>query len=92
MCELLLSHHYLQFPSDTITQLADYIYRHYGAYPITCKDYETLYELMTHDKKNEAGHINFTLLQAIGQPVIDQHADKEEIFVAFDLYRDLFKL
>ena len=92
VCELLLSHHYLQFPSDLITGLAQYIYHHYGAFAITCKDYETLYELMTHDKKNEAGHINFTLLQAIGYPVIDQHADKEEIFVAFDLYRDLFKL
>lgn len=92
VCELLLSHHYLQFPSDTITGLADYIYRHYGAFAITCKDYETLYELMTHDKKNESGHINFTLLQAIGKPVIDQHTDKEQIFVAFDLYRDLFKL
>ena len=92
VCELLLSHHHLAFPSDTITQLADYIYRHYGAFPISCKDYETLYELMTHDKKNEAGYINFTLLQAIGKPVIDQHTDKEQIFVAFDLYRDLFKL
>ena len=92
VCELLLSHHYLQSPSDLITGLSQYIYRHYGAFAITCKDYETLYELMTHDKKNEAGHINFTLLQAIGHPVIDQHADKEEIFVAFGLYRDLFKL
>ena len=92
VCELLLSHHYLKFPSETITQLAAYIYRHYGAFPFTCKDYETLYELMTHDKKNEAGRINFTLLKAIGAPVIDQHVDKEQVFVAFDLYRDLFKL
>ena len=45
-----------------------------------------------NDKKNEAGYINFTLLQTIGKPVIDCHIDKEEIFVAFDLYRDLFKL
>ena len=92
ICELLLSHRYLKFPSETISELAAYIYRHYRAFPITCKDYETLYELMTHDKKNEAGYINFTLLQTIGKPVIDCHVDKEEIFVAFDLYRDLFKL
>mgnify|MGYP000755017704 FL=1 len=92
ICELLLSHRYLNFPSETISELAAYIYRHYRAFPITCKDYETLYELMTHDKKNEAGYINFTLLQTIGKPVIDCHVDKEEIFVAFDLYRDLFKL
>lgn len=92
ICELLLSHRYLKFPSETISELAAYIYRHYRAFPITCKDYETLHELMTHDKKNEAGYINFTLLQTIGKPVIDCHIDKEEIFVAFDLYRDLFKL
>ena len=30
--------------------------------PITCDDYPTLLELMTHDKKNVAGTINFTLL------------------------------
>ncbi len=92
VCELLLSHHYLQFPAETITELAAYIYRHYGAFPFTCKEYETLYELMTHDKKNEAGRINFTLLQAIGKPIINRHVDKEQVFVAFDLYRDLFKL
>lgn len=35
---------------------------HYGRMPITCDDYPTLLELMTHDKKNVAGTINFTLL------------------------------
>ncbi len=92
VCELLLSHHYLGFPSSDITRLAHYIYRHYGAFSITCKDYDALYELMTHDKKNEGDHLNFTLLRNIGTPVIDQHSDKNEIFIALDLYRDLFKL
>ncbi len=43
VCELLLSHHYLGFSSAIVTELADYIHRHYGAYPITCKDYDDLY-------------------------------------------------
>ncbi len=92
VCELLLSHHYLGFPSATITQLADYIYRHYGAYAITCKDYDELYEFMRHDKKNMGNTINFTLLRHVGEPVVNQQAEQSEIDIALDLYRDLFRL
>ena len=56
--------------------------------PIDCKDYPTLLELMTHDKKNVAGKINFTLLGNIGDIRIDQNATKEEIEEALDFYRD----
>ncbi len=92
VCELLLSHHYLGFPSATVTQLAGYIHRHYGAFPITCKDYDELYELMLHDKKNTGEGINCTLLRGVGEVVINQRVERDEIFVAFDLYRDLFRL
>ena len=34
ICELLLSHRYLKFPSETISELAAYIYRHYRAFPL----------------------------------------------------------
>ena len=43
---------------------------------------------MTHDKKNEAGIINFTLLEDIGQIRINQSATKEEIFEMLDFYRE----
>ena len=38
--------------------------RPYAAFD--CKAYERLYAFMTHDKKNTAGSINFTLLGDIG--------------------------
>ena len=44
--------------------------------------------MMTHDKKNTAGVINFTLLGDIGDIRIDQTATKEEIIEALDFYRD----
>ncbi len=92
VCELLLSHHYLNFPSATINQLADYIRYYYGAFAITCKDYEELYEFMRHDKKNTGEAINFTLLRRVGEPVINQQVEQSEIYIALDLYRDLFRL
>jgi 3-dehydroquinate synthase len=55
---------------------------------ITCDDYPTLLELMTHVKKNIAGIINFTLLGGVGDILIDQTATKEEIYEAFDFYRE----
>ena len=56
--------------------------------PVTCDDYPTLLELMTHDKKNVAGRINFTLLAGVGDLRLDQTATKEEIEEALDFYRE----
>jgi 3-dehydroquinate synthase len=43
---------------------------------------------MTHDKKNNAGTINFTLMGEIGDIRINQSATKEEIFEMLDFYRE----
>ena len=43
---------------------------------------------MTHDKKNTAGIINFTLLREIGDIALNQTADKDTIFEALDFYRE----
>ena len=47
-----------------------------------------LLELMTHDKKNSAGTINFTLLGGIGDIRINQTAKKEEIYEMLDFFRE----
>ena len=44
-----------------------------------CKQYERLYGFMQHDKKNNAGVINFTLLKEIGDISINQTTDKDTI-------------
>jgi 3-dehydroquinate synthase len=88
VCELYLSAVKTGFPTDKMHQTVSFIKEHYGKMAITCDDYPTLLELMTHDKKNVAGTINFTLLGDIGDIRINQTATKEEIFEALDFYRE----
>ena len=88
ICELYLSCIKTGFPTDKMHQTVRFIQEHYGKMAITCDDYPTLLELMTHDKKNVAGVINFTLLGGIGDIRINQTATKEEIYEALDFYRE----
>lgn len=88
ICELYLSCTKTGFPTDLMRQTVRFIKENYGTLPITCDDYPELYEYMTHDKKNTAGIINFTLLGNIGDIRINQSADKQEIYEMLDFFRE----
>lgn len=88
VCELYLSTVKEGFPVDRMRQTVDFINSHYGRMTITCDDYDELIELMTHDKKNTAGVINFALLSDIGGIRLDRTATREEIREALDFYRE----
>ena len=88
ICELYLSCVKTGFPTDKMRQTVRFIKENYGTLPITCDDYEELFEYMTHDKKNTAGVINFTLLGNIGDIRINQTATKDEIFEMLDFFRE----
>lgn len=88
MGELYLSHVREGFPSDKLRQTVNYIKEVYGAFAFTCKDYEELYALMRHDKKNVGTDIIFTLLGGIGDIRINRTATKEEIFEMLDFVRE----
>jgi 3-dehydroquinate synthase len=88
--ELYLSHKICAFPMKELSQVVYYLKTYYAPFVHCCDDYETLYELMTHDKKNEDGIINFTLLSDIGQVRINQAVGKDLIFEALDFYRESF--
>lgn len=89
VCELYLSARKTGFPTEKLHTTVRYIIEHYGKMQITCNDYDELIELMTHDKKNTADTINFTLLAEIGDIRINQTATKEEIAEALDYYREI---
>lgn len=87
VCELYLSYLKTGFPKDMLRQTVSFIKENYGKMYFTCKDYDDLYELMTHDKKNDSSEtINFTLLADAGEIKINQTATKEEIFECLDFY------
>ncbi len=88
VCELYLSYVKVGFPKDKMRQTLQFIKENYGAFAFDCKQYERLYEYMTHDKKNTSNHVNFTLLKDIGEIQINQTADKDLIFETLDFYRE----
>ncbi len=89
IAELFLSVKKCNFPKQDFEKLTKWLLDLYGKFQITKSDYEVLFELMKHDKKNESGRINFTLLTGIGQIKINQNCEKELIFEAMDYYRNL---
>ncbi|HCC17391.1 MAG: 3-dehydroquinate synthase [Bacteroidetes bacterium GWD2_45_23] len=86
--ELYLSHRICGFPKEKLLTTVRFIQQHYGAFPISCDDYDRLLEIARHDKKNVGNQINFTLLSDTGDVQIDQTAAKELFFEALDFYRD----
>ena len=88
VCELYLSHIKVGFPKERMRQTIQFIKENYGSFAFNCKQYDRLYELMMHDKKNTAGVINFTLLKEVGDICLNQTADKDTIFEMFDFYRE----
>ena len=92
VAELVLSHIKLDFPSEYIYRIANYVSANYGSYHITCDDYGELLALMRHDKKSERGEINCTLLSQPGIVALNQLVADDEMKEALDLYRDLLKI
>ncbi len=88
VCELYLSCQKFHFPKTVLTEILCFAKENYGAFPFDCKQYDTLLELMHHDKKNRANTINFTLLVTVGDVRIDQTADKDDILAALDFVRE----
>lgn len=89
VCELVLSHQQVGFPSVLMYGIARFVRDHYGPLAFTCDDYDDLFALMKHDKKNMGDEINFTLMNDVGKPAINHSADKEQIAIVLDVYRDL---
>lgn len=86
--ELYLSVVKAGFPTDKMRQTVAFVKENYGTLDITCDDYDELIELMHHDKKNQNGIINFTLLGGIGDIRINQSATTDEIKEALDFFRE----
>lgn len=89
IAELYLSYKMCGFSLADLDALAEWLIAVYGKFEIDESDFEILYQLMTHDKKNEGNRINFTLIPAVGEVAINQNTDKETIFAALKYYQNL---
>jgi 3-dehydroquinate synthase len=84
--ELYLSYLKAGFSKQKLDEIIPYIFHRFGKLDFSPKDYDNLYALMIHDKKNENALINFSFIKDFGMPEINQTANKNEIFSAFDYY------
>ncbi len=89
IAELYLSVKKCNFPNNELENLTSWLLELYGKFKISSKDFDTLFELMTHDKKNESGRINFTLLSEIGKIEINQNCDKHLIYESLKYFVNL---
>jgi 3-dehydroquinate synthase len=88
LCELYLSFIKLNFPKEELLRLKCLTRQYYGTFEFSCKEYEDLYALMIHDKKNDSKEINFTLLSNVGTIRINQTASRDEIYECLDWFRE----
>lgn len=86
VCESYLSHLKTDLPLSALNSIQTAITNIYDHQHIPVSAFEDLIELMHQDKKNEGIHINFTLLNAIGDAAINQTANLAEIGAALDFY------
>ena len=70
---------------EVLQQLTQLMLQYYGRPQCNCKQREQLIQRMYQDKKNSANQTpNFTLLRAVGEPVINQYVTQPEIDEALE--------
>ncbi len=89
IAELYLSVIICGYSTDDCNKTSKWLHSIYGTFEINGVDFERLFELMLHDKKNDSGRINFTLLSDTGKMEINQNCSKEMVFEALDFFRNL---
>lgn len=87
---LILSNMLLDLPSAEVSDYARWLRRYYPDSGITCRDYDALWEIAIHDKKNRGdGRLMFTLVSPIGTPHYDIPVDRTQFEEALDIYQEL---
>ncbi len=86
ICESWLSHKILNLSATDLQDITKFLTQLYGHTHIPENDFDILLDLMQNDKKNEQDRINFSLIQPIGNCVINQHGEVEDILDSIRFY------
>lgn len=89
ICELYLSNKVCKFPEKDMNNTVSYLLSIFKKLELNKDRFADLYELMTHDKKNESSKLNFTLLEDFGEIKINQHCTKQDIINTLNWYTNL---
>jgi 3-dehydroquinate synthase len=88
IAEAWLSHRCCGLPYDSLLQIVDLIRTHFDFCRLPSAADAELLALMRQDKKNKDHRINFSLLSAIGEAVVDQSVEEALILESIRFYRE----
>jgi 3-dehydroquinate synthase len=91
ICEAYLSNMVSGLSDKALKELTTFILSVYKPVKINSNNYNRFLQLMQHDKKNEKGKINFSLLSAIGKCEINVGATADQIKDSLDYYTEQIK-
>jgi 3-dehydroquinate synthase len=89
ICESYLSQQITGLPQVTLEEIQSFFIRIYGKQLLPKAAFDEMFGVMRQDKKNMGCQINFTLLEQIGQGIVNQTASTEQILDAFEYYNAL---
>ena len=78
----------LNFDKKLNSEINHFLLLNFEKNIFTEKEIEEIIRLMSFDKKNKDGQINFVLLKEIGKPMVDQKIDTNTIKKSFKYLND----
>ncbi len=91
ICALYLSQSCVHFQKDLMSRITGWIKDRY-LLPIPDEsEFEAIFSLMKHDKKNSGGSVLAVLLSSPGHPWHDKKINKKQAFEALDYYSKVVK-
>ena len=92
VCESFLSNILCKLKDEELAEITRFILGKYKAVELNQMDNHRLIELMKHDKKNDKGDINFSLLSSIGKCEINKTAKADLIIESLKYYIEQLKI
>lgn len=84
--ETYISTKLLNFPENKLFEIKDFLIQLYGKVIIEKTDYQSIIELLIHDKKNVGGNVNFVLLSDFEKFKLDCKVNHAFLIEALDFY------
>lgn len=89
ICETYLSVQNLELPLATLKEIEAFIFKIYGKIHLPEHAFNEMLGIMQQDKKNTDERINFTLLKAAGEGIVNETATMEQIVESLQHYNAL---
>lgn len=86
ICECYLSHKFLDLPKGDLDSIIELINRFFEKRKISKRHIQKACELVKHDKKNQKGRINYSLISSIGAYSIDHYLTEVDLRESLNFY------